>query len=736
MNDDLEAAEDGLKEGTSSFHKLAKAMIAFLRAALGFEPEIMRLASERLADAEAQATSDLRRAQRDPKAYHSAIYPVGSEFALCQAESQIMGAVVGVLNENLMESIKGFYKLRKAYMTLDGILEAESRQMRKLNGESVKTPSIRSARRTSFSSLRSKRSLDSTKGMPGGFDEEKPKRAEPQTPSAAGITEHRTLGSTSGLPSEDKDDDSDEFVDADEALDDVPMPETYLGTVEVDGVTTKLENTTLERRKSRSHQELSSPIAPITPKTPRNHLNMLNHDPDSEIFTNVIDVFIHSGANLCFGLLLILISMIPPAFSRLLFIIGFKGDRDRGVRMLWQASKFHNANGAIAGLIILGFYNALIGFCDIIVDSKSAAEGEEESLAGYPTKKLDALLADMRTRYPKSQLWLLEEARMQSCKRELNTAIKLLSGPKKSTLKQVEALSMFEKSLCAMNSHRYALCAESFVTCTTLNNWSHALYFYIAGSCYVELYRLAKASSDPAEKAKAEEYAKQASDYLHKKVRSNAGKKKFMARQLPFDVFVVRKLNKWEARAKEFDVPLIDAIGVSPIEEMIYFWNGYKKMNPVQLKESLERLSWSKNTTFNPTWEKESPDERTILSVLEAATLRNLGEYSSAKSLLEKEVLHQDKSVLKGGNSFKDNWTLPVANYEMAVNLWLQRSRGSSAEEEARDSELVTEAESWIERVSKWESYELDARIGLKVATAQETLKKWREGYSGGVGSR
>ncbi|KAL8875284.1 MAG: hypothetical protein Q9198_006330 [Flavoplaca austrocitrina] len=42
MNDDLQAAEDGLANGTSSFHKMGKGMVAFLRATLGFEPEIMR----------------------------------------------------------------------------------------------------------------------------------------------------------------------------------------------------------------------------------------------------------------------------------------------------------------------------------------------------------------------------------------------------------------------------------------------------------------------------------------------------------------------------------------------------------------------------------------------------------------------------------------------------------------------------------------------------------------------
>ncbi|KAL8894373.1 MAG: hypothetical protein Q9207_008513, partial [Kuettlingeria erythrocarpa] len=45
MDDDLQGAEDGLAHGpdpNSSFHKLSKAMVAVLRATLGFEPEVMR----------------------------------------------------------------------------------------------------------------------------------------------------------------------------------------------------------------------------------------------------------------------------------------------------------------------------------------------------------------------------------------------------------------------------------------------------------------------------------------------------------------------------------------------------------------------------------------------------------------------------------------------------------------------------------------------------------------------
>ena len=282
-----------------------------------------------------------------------------------------MEAVVGVLNESLTESIKAFYKLRKAYLTMESILNMEQKFVQ----ASTSSP----------------------------------------TSTGAGAKPPRVMSD---------------------------IGHTAFG----------------KPRVASGHSEISaksdgdaSAVPDIVSFTP---------GPDSDVFGNGIDAFIHSGTNLCFGIILLLISMVPPAFSRLLSIIGFRGDKQRGLRMLWQASRFHNLIGAIAALALLAFYNGFVRYCDILPDVTSE---EDRGIEGYPQERLTSLLGDMRRRFPKSKLWLLEESLMNGANRKLRTALDLLCGGERSPLKQVEALCVFERSLNAMYLHKYEMCALSFI---------------------------------------------------------------------------------------------------------------------------------------------------------------------------------------------------------------------------------------------------------------------------------
>jgi tetratricopeptide (TPR) repeat protein len=283
---------------------------------------------------------------------------------------------------------------------------------------------------------------------------------------------------------------------------------------------------------------------------------------------------------------------------------------------------------------------------------------------------------------------------MLSGNKELEKAIQLLEETPDANLKQVRALQAFEKSLSYMSLHQYEPCSEGFQRCVKLNNWSHGLYYFVAGAAYVERYRELKASDSEkaaVAKAKAAELLRKAPEHI--------GKRKMMGRQLPFDAFVSRKIQKWEQRAKEWHCDFIDAVGVAPIEEMIYFWNGYKRMRHEHLEVSMKKLDWS-TSDANPYWSKEGLDEQSILQLLRAVVLRSLDRRHEARAILQEILAHQWYEF-KGG--LKDNWTLPVAHYEMAVNYWKDYCENA-------ETTALKEAKKWLDKALAWEAYDLDAR--------------------------
>ena len=760
MNDDVDAAEEELSKGTSSFHKLGRGVVTFIKATLGFEQDIMREASDRLGDAESSASGDLAQVQKLDPPSQSAIYNSGAEYALCAAEAQLMMAVVGVLNESLTESLRGFYRVRQAFKTLEGLAGSESKYAARVASQ--------------------RQSIDSKASIGGTPSHSRPhSRQEPL--SAKNSKSPSTIASEA--ESEEDDDDDDDFFDADESHEGFEMPKRYQGSLELDRAAEGLSKLEFDGEGSADESEKktsSNPLLAVPPPSSSPSVSqLLNLDPEDPAFSNDIDGFIHSGVNLCFGVLLLLISTIPPAFSKILYIVGFRGDKEKGMLLLWQASKFHNIHGALAALVLLAWYNALIAFCDVVPDPPEDSTPETQ-IEGYPMLRLRALLSATSQRYPKSQLWVIERARMASSRRQLATALDILKQPCTSPLKQVTALYTFEKSLNAMFAHEHILCAQSFLACVDLNSWSIGLYFFNAGASHLALYRRYR-TSDPDQASK---HAKQAETYF-REAPLHTGKRKIMARQLPFDQFVSRKIQKWEQRSKEWDVPFVDAIGVAPTEEMNYLWNGYKKMDKLNLEESLRALEWSEDPSNNPTWMNEGLDEKSIIAVLRAALFRNLRKHDEAMEILKTQVLNHPKQSFKG--TLKDDWTAPVAHYEMGVNLWMLRTQyqndhGSRLEDRPtaediatdpsgeilsensttakttastsdkdiatsitqahsksndnlvtvdieHDRKLVAQSKSYMEKVKGWERYELDSRIGLKVTSAWDAIGKWEARY-------
>ncbi|KAK7420891.1 Mitochondrial outer membrane protein iml2 [Neonectria punicea] len=644
MNDDIDGAWERLQTGDSSFHQLGLAVTIFMRSVLGFEKDVMADTTAKLDECEARAAADFRKAQRRGRGRAgSRLYPPGTEFELVRAETQLMGAVVGVLHESLIEAMKSFYKLRKAFLTLDAIIAAEEKALAERAADDDGASS-------NTNSLDAK---DASSGL-----------QTPANPTDPSTTVTTPEGSTAG----------------DKTPDDRPP----------------------------------SPL----------HINSKLVTSDTVLLDNPLEVFVHSGANMCFGILLLLLTLVPPAFSRILSVVGFSGDRERGVRMLWRSTAYTNVNGAISAMILLAYYNGLLGVVDILPDQKDF--DEHADVVGPPREKCDELLASMRLRYPDSRLWRVEEARQHANEQNLPKAIEILTTGEPSRMKQVAAVNNFELSISYMFTQDWNGMRDCFLRCLEVNDWSPALYYYMAGSASLELYRDARHSGDEDEarrqKTKAEDF--------FRKAPSVVGRKKFMARQLPIESYLHRKIQKWEDRAKVAGVDLADAIGPSPALEMAYMWNGPKRMGPVELERGMANLKWERCTAKEELVEaiKKEVDEMGIWALLNATLLKRMGKFDEARVLLDEHILKQDKSAFKGPT--RDDYVQAAGNYEVASIAWVECCNppaGTVDEVAAYRREKFDECQRQLDVVKVWEAYYLDARIGMRVQSGLETLAWFRK---------
>ncbi|KAH7127442.1 hypothetical protein EDB81DRAFT_142076 [Dactylonectria macrodidyma] len=627
MNDDIEGASERLQTGDSSFHQLGLAVTIFMRSVLGFEKDVMAETTAKLDECEARAWNDYKKAQRHGKARAgSKLYPPGTEYEVVRAETQLMGAVVGVLHESLIEAMKSFYKLRKAFLTLDAIVAAEEKAFKELEEKAE---------------VESKASKDSTTSS--GL----------QTPATT------TDPSTAATSPNDSDD---------------------------------------------------SPPLQSKPKS---------EPADRVVLDNPLDIFVHSGASMCFGLLLLLLTLVPPSFSRILAVVGFSGDRERGVRMLWRSTAYNNVNGAISAMVLLAYYNGLLGVVDILPDAKDF--DEHADVVGPPTEKLDQLLATMRERYPNSRLWRVEEARQCSNEQQLPKAVEILTTGEESKMKQVAAVNNFELSISYMFVQNWNGMRDAFLRCLEVNDWSPALYYYMAGSASLELYRDAVQNGDEVEarrqKTKVHEFLAKAPTVV--------GKKRFIGRQLPIESYLHRKIQKWEERAKAAGIDLADAIGPSPALEMAYMWNGPKRMGPVELERGMANLKWERCTAKPEVVEamKKEVDEMGIWALLTGTLLKRMGKYDEARALLQERILSQDRLLFKG--TTRDDYVPPAANYEIASIAWVEccnPPEGTVEDIAAYRRAKFDECQKQLDIVKGWEIYHLDARIGMRVQSGLETL--------------
>lgn len=668
----LLADNQATSPGDATVGALAKGVIEFLEATLGFEPEVMKKASTTLAEAEQLSLKSRAKLQK-LNIKTSSLYPPGTEYAVTYTESCLLHALLMLFSESMVEGAKALFKLRKAYHMLQDILK-EINASEKRKRSSIYLQEINESTASFISSGTCFTSYDIPYKLTP--EEEQDKELLDLANKVYSLRRKRLCGAHIG-----------NSPAINRLRDDVGAASLKKGSDE----------------ETQEFQLLSD---------------------NANINQATMDEFIHSGVNLCFGILQVVLSLIPPAIGAVLSVVGFHCSREEGLRLVWKSTKDRNIHGGIGLLGLLFYYDGPFQFTDIDFDIPAARDDNlpvtemDRPTLLHPGKILTSALLQARALFPNSALWLLQEARMLSKQGRLKEAVDLLDSIDHNTIemKQVKALIVFEKATTLVYMHEFERGAETMLIMLSISEWSHALYTYFAGCCYLEMFRKYEMGILNGENAaeKKAYYKERATDLVFESANM-VGKKKFMSKILPLDRFLLRKVDqfkKFQSIIKSSD-PL-DSIGVSPVHELIYFYNGYNRMTMKELNLSLKSLTEYRN----PTIDLQNPDQELIKDLLTSLVLRRTGKIEEGCKILDTQVLPQlftiQNDKVKYIKKTEDPWVYPTAFYERALFSW--KLKGMNG---------LHEAHEWLIRAQNYQDdYELSTRIGMKIKAAKDRVEE------------
>ncbi|QLG74792.1 hypothetical protein HG535_0H01190 [Zygotorulaspora mrakii] len=714
------------KDGTDqTINVLARGVIEFLEATLGFEAQEMRKASATLAKAEQLSLKSRQNVQK-MELKSSSLYPPGTVYAVTYTESCLLHALLMLFSESMMEAAKALLKLRKAYSMLQEIFEAIKKAEKTKSKAALSLDNESNESQTSFASV--------------------------DSPFASADIPYK-LG-----PEEQEDHDLLEYAEKIHRMRTKRLCGAHIGNSPA--INRLRKELGLEAMKDLPSDEIKE------------------YDPifDADLSQATIDEFIHSGVNLCFGILQVVLSLIPPTIGAVLSIVGFHGSREEGLRLIWRATRQRNVHGCIGLLGLMFYYDGPFQFTDDDFDipalnspsitntpssSSLAKTRSQRSSSGvqlkknstsdsttslrkkditenhsplskkdtrngsfmegdlddptllHPGKILEDALLKSRALFPNSALWLLNEARMLSGKGRLEEAVNLLDSidVESIQMRQVKSLLVFDRAITLSHLHRYDRAAEDLLSLMNISDWSHAFYTYFAGCCYLENWRMCKMGLMESEKA---DYYKQRATELIFDAPNLLGKKTFKSKNLPLDRFMLRKVQQFKSMQNDLGVPdPLDAIATSPVHEISYFYNGYNRMTKSGLELSTKMLQ----EFHNPAIDCRDEDQELIKDFLISLSMRRQDKLQEGCAIMDEKVLPKFFSLEDGKTRYvkktEDPWLYPASLYERALFTW--KLEGMDGLPESRE---------WLLRAQGYAGdYELSTRIGMKIKAAIDRVE-------------
>ncbi|KAG1827373.1 outer membrane protein Iml2/Tetratricopeptide repeat protein 39 [Suillus subaureus] len=363
-----------------------------------------------------------------------------------------------------------------------------------------------------------------------------------------------------------------------------------------------------------------------------------------------IEELVLSGTAFGYGLFNLVLSLLPAKIRNVVGFFGFNHDRKLALQALAVSAARSDIHSVFAGLVLMTYHGVVL-----LLSGYQADEA-------HIIKQYKAIVSRVDDRYPDGSLWILNKAKIQRMTYDTEGAIETLreglKPERKKSFPQADTLLTFELAWTLLSHRRYEETAKQFLDITRLNSWSHATYYFIAAGCYFSLKDHDRAQN------------------LLDKIPEQLDKRKLSGRDMPTETFIKKKLTFYkrkQARLGGDESRFVEAIKISPAEEIAIFWNTHARIESsvaiahIQEWSSLtpaitdiESKYLVKQVPKTDTDDLDTVDELAIRSLLLGIVHRTLAEYAAARAFLL-------DALNRAPNVEISSWVGGVTAFELAV---------------------------------------------------------------------
>ncbi|XP_039107170.1 tetratricopeptide repeat protein 39B-like [Hyaena hyaena] len=376
------------------------------------------------------------------------------------------------------------------------------------------------------------------------------------------------------------------------------------------------------------------------------------------------------GVKFGLGAFNLLLSLVPPKTLKLLNIVGYSGDREVGLTLLYESASKSHINNILSALTLVFYYSYIYVAIGVEKGHNSAVE--------------DLFLIYLQ-KFPNCVILKFFQARFSMLKGNFENAQLVLAECIliQNEWKQVHHLCYWELMWCHIflrnwkKAYRYADLLSHY------SRWSKAIYMYSKAMLLTLL---------PSQPVKSV-----SEDISSLFLKVDGLRIKILGTSVPIEKFVAEKGQRYGTTTGWFTA--------QPILEFIYAWSGFRVMS-----KKLDLISsWLSIIDKGQDLLRENPnteygtDDLSLLNLLKGLCLKHLGRYSTAE--------HYFNSVIQKEKLLKyDHYLVPYTYYELGILHYLKG-----------DYDRATKN---LDNIKNYKDYSMEARLQFRAHIALEQIAK------------